>query len=555
LEQLELQIPLVEREFGDDFTFSTALLQTRLQPFQTSDGMYDYTDTVEKHIRSINLNLSLSHSQTAFAESWQFFLRQAVPYLRGDPIVRPAVLSIAEAISSDIAKETRSGDLMSSIHDTRLSLLLSLLEVAWFSTADKPGEIKSFVGLVDNIPGILLNEAQSPAKSILGTTSVPFHRTLLQIVYFCTKHSRTLSQRPNILHADQRLRIGVMLEAALTLVVDGLRVVFDSARNRVDTELDRDMELLVSVFEQCTRLDINPSSTFWLIRCQETDVIKSSLNLLVQTDLTGLVDIPLLLARKRSFYSPFIFMFHMALASIPAAAERLASEGVLVAYSNTSISQAISAGTIDVQLPELPGERSPAHQAYCAMLAVVAGVVTALGRHNHYFDAEASGLVQLFGDQISRALSWTIGDALTLPLLEEMEQVVGLFSSIADHAPSSANPSPVVVKILRVFTTHALLLLQQINYALTHPNHLASLVEPVTTEERAQLTKDPQEQDRLKLPIINRLVNRLFRLSNMLVSTLISISRADSILIAEQEDWPIHEATLVPVRQILFYLF
>jgi nuclear pore complex protein Nup188 len=138
---------------------------------------------------------------------------------------------------------------------------------------------------------------------------------------------------------------------------------------------------------------------------------------------------------------------------------------------------------------------------------------------------------------------------MTLPLLEEMEQVVNLFSSIADSTPSAANTSPVVAKVLRVFTTHALLLLQQVNYALTHPNHLASLLEPVTGDERAQIARDAQEQDPLKRSIITQLVHRLFRLSSMLVSTLISISRADSVLIAEQEDWLVHEALLVPVSR------
>jgi len=95
----------------------------------------------------------------------------------------------------------------------------------------------------------------------------------------------------------------------------------------------------------------------------------------------------------------------MAVVSIPSGAERFASEGVISAYSNNGISLAASSGLIDVMLPELPGERSPAHKAYCSMIAVVSAVVSALRRQHHFFDAEACGFVQLCGKQIVRALS------------------------------------------------------------------------------------------------------------------------------------------------------
>ena len=153
-----------------------------------------------------------------------------------------------------------------------------------------------------------------------------------------------------------------------------------SARSRADVDLDRDMQLLVGVFEQCIHPDIDASSTFWLTRCQETDVIRASLDLFVHVDLVGLSDLPLLLSRKQPLYAPHILLFHMALVSNPTAAERFASEGVLAAYSNNFISSAISSGLIDVVLPELPVQRSPAHLAYCSRLSIIATVITGLGR-------------------------------------------------------------------------------------------------------------------------------------------------------------------------------
>ncbi|KAH7887323.1 nucleoporin subcomplex protein binding to Pom34-domain-containing protein, partial [Phlebopus sp. FC_14] len=563
LEQLQSQDPLVEREFGDDFAFSPKLLRDRLQQCATDEEKVEIIEEVEKQLTSINLNMSLTHAQTSLAEAWRFLLKQLLPYIRVEERIRPHLLSLASTISADIAQEKRQGDMMANIHGTRLGLLLSILEVAWFSTTDTEAEANSFTTLVVNVHNVLLNEAQPPSQSFLGKLSVPFHPTLLQILYFCTRQSRNLAGRPKLFNANKRLTVTGLVEATITLVVDALRLTFDSARARLDLDLDRDMELLVAVFEQCIRPDVCTSSLPWLTRCQETDVISSSLELLVRTDMSGLSDLPLLRARRLPLYSPHILLFHMALVSVPSGAERFASEAVIATYSNNSISSAISAGLIDVVVPELPGERSSAHRAYCSMLAIIAGVVSALGRQHHFFGAQACGIVQLYGKQIVRALSWSIGDPITLPLLEEMEQVVSLFYAIAESAPPPTNPNPVTTKVLRVFSTQALVLLQQLNYALTHPNHLASLLEPVTAEERAAMEKEPMASssssslsqmdmiDLQKHPLTARLVHRLFRLSSSIVSTLVSISHAYDVLLGEQEDWPLHEALIVPHSKVV----
>ncbi|KAH9833832.1 nucleoporin subcomplex protein binding to Pom34-domain-containing protein [Rhodofomes roseus] len=556
LESLRIQEPVVERDYGDAFAFNTGLLQLRLQVFVRGDAV----EVVEAHrkLTAINLNLSLAHVQTTLTESWQYLLLRVVPYLRGNEALRRNFLNLAASVSESIAAEKRSGDMMSTIHSARLSVLLSLLEVVWFSTSDKAEEIKHFVTLVRNTRAIILNHSQPPMKSLMGQSPVPFHRPLLQIVYFCARHSRSLARRSKTLNAEQRLSISAMLDAALVLVIDSLRIKFDAACAALDLDLDQDLELFVAVFEQCTRTDVNVSHTFWLTRCQETDVVRASLRLFSRIDLVGISDLSLLRARKQPLYAPHILTFHMALASIPLAAEKLASEGILAAYTENPLSQAIRIGMIDVAIPELPNERSPAHRTYCTMLAIIAGVIMSLGRHGHFFDAEASGLVQLWGDQIHRALSWTIGDALTLPLLEEMEQVVNLFAAIAQNS-SADKASDAVQKVLRFFTNDALLLVQQLNYALTHPNHLASLFEPITADERNKFEAESKSSvsssadavDPMRRPFLTRLMHRLFRLSGSLLSTLCSISGTEVVLLGEQEDWPTQEALIVPHSKVV----
>ena len=554
LDHLRIQAPDCEREFGDNFTFSRELLRSRLQ-LEEEDAQ-----TMDIKLTSMNLNLSLTYTQSALASSWRYLLLQTVPFLRAAPSIRLHVLALVASISEAIASEKRSGEMMATIYGERLSLLLALLELAWFSSGDTKAEIQSFISFVGNVRGIILSETQPPVKSFLGHLAAPFHRTLLQIMYFCARHSRSLYLRKKVLSAEQRLSVGAFLDSSLNLVIDALRLCFESALTRFDMDLDQDLEFLVAVFEQCTRLDVNLSPMTWLTKCQENSVITTSLRLFARTDLVGLSDLTLLRSRRQPLYATHILTFHMALASIPSAAERLAGEGVLLAYGENTISNAIRSGSIDVTIPELPGERSPAHKAYCSMLAVVSGVSSALGRQTH-FDGDVSGFVQLYGDQLSRALSWGIGDPLTLPYLEELEQVVNLFAAIARNLPLMARPGESVTRILGVFTTHALTLLQHLNYALTHPNHLASLLEPVTSLERELIEKDRKSSfqsssdiiDPMKRPFLTRLIHRLFKLTNGIMGALTDISGAERVLIGEQQDWLLHEALVVPVR--IFVLF
>ncbi|KJA28250.1 hypothetical protein HYPSUDRAFT_197752 [Hypholoma sublateritium FD-334 SS-4] len=109
---------------------------------------------------------------------------------------------------------------------------------------------------------------------------------------------------------------------------------------------------------------------------------------------------------------------------------------------------------------------------------------------------ENAKLQQLKKEALLRALRFVHSeiwfeqaDPITLPLLEEIDQVGNLFYALAASVPTSAKSNALVERILSGFTVNALKLLQQVNYAITHPNHLASLYEPVTHDERVRFEK------------------------------------------------------------------
>ncbi len=81
-----------------------------------------------------------------------------------------------------------------------------------------------------------------------------------------------------------------------------------------------------------------------------------------------------------------------------------------------------------------------------------------------------------------------------------------------------------------------------------HPNHLASLYEPITQDERVKYEKEQTHSDPMKRPIVMHLIRRLFQISSTVVGTLLVISRADIVLSSGVDDWPLQESLVVPVR-------
>ncbi|KAI5121186.1 hypothetical protein M0805_005987 [Coniferiporia weirii] len=256
IESLRSSEPITEREFGDNFMLSAPLLHDILRStLAVGSRSGTPSEQVQFLVYSVNLNMSLSLPQLFLAESWCFLLEQVRGYLRGDPNARTILLAAAASTARDIASERRSGDFMSTIHGSRLRLLLAILEAVWFSPTESPPQLKNFMALLECLGGIISSEAFPLGKSLLGAITNPFHRSLLQVVYFCARNCQQFDLNSPHVKAEHRLLMGRTFTAALTLVIDALRLSFDTARTRLDTELDRDMTIFVAVFQELSSLN------------------------------------------------------------------------------------------------------------------------------------------------------------------------------------------------------------------------------------------------------------------------------------------------------------
>jgi len=232
-----------------------------------------------------------------------------------------------------------------------------------------------------------------------------------------------------------------------------------------------------------------------------------------------------------------------------APAQTLAVSGAISAYSNISISSALTVGTLNVVHPELPGERNPGQQAWCNILTIATALVGAVGKvSSHFIETEITSFIQFYGAQISRALEWNVGQPLSSATLEELEAVMRLFNAISVGTNPRSAADVQAQGILRTFAEKALTLIQHINYALSHPNHFASLFEAITADERRALDKEVGQTPSMdsvhelldveKRPFVASLTQRMHVIVRDILCTLVIVNQGDEVVIAEPEDWP-----------------
>ncbi|KAG9017670.1 hypothetical protein FRB90_000315 [Tulasnella sp. 427] len=532
-----------QRTYGDHYLYQSDVVHNRLMKCAGSDESLGYYATlIFLHTCAVNLDWSLTDSEILLTRSWETMLQEAAGWLRTQPNLDAPIMMSAAQMAKVIAEERRGGDTMQNVHADRLSMLEGLLNVAWLSTSTVAPDPAQIAELVRSVRFIATSESFPPLDSLRRRTQPSFHRTLLRIVYCCA-HKAAQVCRSTGTKLEQRLAISADVSEILGFVVDAMRSVFDLAYNPSTFDLSDDLKLLVAVFEKCTKTELHSTPSTWLARCQEVDLLRASLEVLVRSDLVGRSQ------PQGGSHLPslgqHILYFHIVLARLPASAERLAQEGVITAYQKVNLAPYLQAGAVTPISNAPPGEYSSLHRAWCTMLGVSTSLTQVLGTEGHFLSSEIVALVQLFGAQLTRALGWTIDEPLTFPLVEEIHRVVRLFQATASCAiMDERDPEPSVQAVLGAFAERSLLLLQQLNYVLSHPNHLVTLLEPVSLEERMLLEKEVagsidgpvQMIDSATRPLIASLVQRLLIIVRDAASTLLIISKSDWLFCVRDDD-------------------
>lgn len=567
IEGLQSPFSAAQRTYGTEYLYQVTLLGSRLPAQMIDQKSGSKLRHVLVDMQAVNCNWSLVDAQIELTRAWKQFLQEGGAILQADAKMQTSLFKQSVTLSDMIAKEQRTGKIMTIVHTERLGTLLALLQSSWsLSLTINRETTKLFTDLLRNVHAIVISETFPPLDSIRDSNSgegASFHRQILQITYFCARRARSLFLQPSSIGPEQRAIISSTMLSITTFVATALSESIENAKSQQTMDLDRDMELLVTVFEQCTRPELHISPRLWLERVQELDLARSSLELLVKSDLGGdFVDGETLRAQRHPLYGRHMLALQHCLSSDDGPAETLAMAGAVSAYCNISIGNHLTVGTLSTVHPELPGDRNPGHQTWCTILSIVTGLVGAIGqRSSHFIETEVTSFIQFYGSQLSRALEWNVGEHLSSSSLEELENIMSLFYVVGLGVNPRSAADLQASELLRIFAEKSLVLVQHLNYALSHPNHLVSLFEPITSEERRSLDKELSQAASLtsvldlldvdKRPFIASLTQRLHVVVRNIMATLVIVNRGDEVIITEPEDWPSDvQIALVSLRPI-----
>lgn len=553
LEALQTPFPFSHRHFGPDYLYQITLLESRL-PIEAYPREIPRIRQILHTAQAANCNWSLVDAQIEHTRAWKKFVQEGGPTVQGGDAGQEMLFSLSIPLSEIIAKESRRGDIMAVIHVERLGILLALLEGSWSLplSGDKK-LVKSFCDLVRNVHAIVMSETFPPIDSLRQTRAgvgTQYHRLVLRLAYLCSRRARAVCSKQSLLTADQCSIIASAMFSITAFVSVALVETIENARSTQAVEIDRDLELLVTVFEQSTRPELHTSPGLWLERVQELNLARISLELLAKCDIAGVhMDEESWRTLRYPLYARHMLALQASLSSTDGAADTLAMSGAASAYCSISIAPALNVGTLDTYHPALPGDRNPAHTAWCMILTIMTGLVGSVGsRSGHFIETEVVSFIQFYGAQLSRALEWNVGLPLSSAILDELNGVMGLFYAMSLWVNPRSPIDQQAKAILETFSEKSLTLLQHLNYVLSHPNHLASLFEANSSEERRILDRELAQSvgmtstsdllDVDKRPFIATLTQKLHGTVRDILSTLVIVNQGDAVIVTEPDDWP-----------------
>lgn len=532
IESISLQAHPRDREFGSKYLYPLETLRERLAQLQRSD-VYNVTrgDRAVSNVAAMNLNWSLADAQMMLTNSWRYLLLQLKSYMRSRKM-EPVAMALADAVAGAIAAESRSGPVIVIVHSERLQILLTFLEVAWFEISDEKS-IKAFLAMSSSLHNAVHSDSFPPLASMADRSLPPYHAQLLQVIFYYARMSRTLliSNKP-LLSSSGHIHIATLLRSAVLTTLEGLRNAFDASANpNVQAGLLGDVQLLIATFHSCSRIEIGIPISEWLPYCRQLSLCEISLKLLELIASSDHVPI----------FAQLLF-FHSSLASSIEASQELAEAGCLPTYSRLPL--------------DLPSD------LWCTVLSVITRLVTSIGYDTNFIQLDVCSFIQVHGERMEHALSWTIDDTVNPSSLEELERVTELFYAFANVCRPFLSKSTLASQILQAYNGSALKLLQQLNYAFAHPNHLVSLIEPSTDEEVSKLASElPKGSsfvlsdlvDACKTPLGSHYIQRVAMITNNLLLTLLVLSGADNLL-GNRGDWDttVHPL-LTPVSPARFH--
>ncbi|KAK4685740.1 hypothetical protein P7C73_g4400, partial [Tremellales sp. Uapishka_1] len=496
LVQFKSVLMACERDYGERYLYDGAVHIPLDETLESS---------VNLSVATLNLNWSALDAQISLTKSFRSLCESISTFTDGDPLAASAALKTAVAVAEELAEEYRGGDVMLAAQTERLGILSILLDTAM----DADHEISDsslLVRLEKALRSVIESPLFPPVISLRHPELPAIHKPVLRSLFLLL----------------QRLSPGSIIDSFLDsgtmIALEAADILLDRVVRDQGPPSHNDLSLVIGILCEITKL--NKTVPMLLDKMQEFGIVSRSLEVVIRAKLVGAHVAPPVSS---------VLLLHLALASNPVSAEKLAVFGILPAYSDNLIAVEAEQGRISTSNPA-----GNVNQAWCGMLFVIKALLSSLPDTASFAKSDVVPFVRVCSAQMLKALSWEGETPLSGGAIDELELVVdvfyGLYRSIGG---------------LNEYVLPALHLLKSIRYALSHPRLLSTLFIPASEEEMSSLEKELQSLeaskgpvdllDETRTPVLAEKTLALLRIARTILLTL-SISTKAWTILRGQED-------------------
>ncbi|WAR55475.1 hypothetical protein PtB15_6B216 [Puccinia triticina] len=531
--------------YGNGFVYDYELVIGRIRG---SDVSASVADEVMKNLIAINWNLSAVDAQLEVTQSWESLLevvfQQKSITLQLGPQLSQSVLESANVI----AKEIRGGDFMLNIHSVRISILLTLVQALPVNEETSRTTIK----LLESVKSLISSERFPILDSIKRRLKINWHTNFLKLLYLIFRRCAPI-KIPS-LNDEQRHLMVNLVETFLRSSISILETVLTLAQISSDANYEQDLKLSVSIFTELMNSPVRPPIMNWAHRIH--DLCQPAFNLLTQEPL---------LDDQEPMFAEHVIRLFMSLALDDRLAEYMASEGLIPVLLNISLTPRASEGLIEPVASNRPFERSPTHRLWCSILALVTSLANTLCYSETFVLDEISSFARLYSPQLLKAISvisppdHTLRGSsemnLTLAGLEEAELVTNLLVVVSSKPVGRS-----LLSLPENYRQAMLTALQTLAHCLNHPNSTSKWLEnDVTWKSSSRLmsqtlgkTGQVVVDNGQPLPThVQEALLHMLQVSRNILHTLVSHTRALSVLTRDVAEWAVEYAMINPTRSIV----
>lgn len=472
-------------------------------------------------IDMFNLNWSMLDADIALTKSFHGLIERISYWTQGDGLSAAACLRAASSVTELLGAEERVGDVMLAIQVERLALLAALLETGLDAENDQ-ADSTSLRELLLGVKRVLENVSFPPLSSLRHAELPPLHRPVLRILF--------LLFQSLAIHPKHDLQLDTMLEEAVVFIFEAADIILDSVLRGHDSTGD----LGLVIGSLCGMIKVVPTPV-WLDKMSETNLIGRSLEIVTRTKVlettpthaTAGVTSPSFVPSQ----IPLVLLLHLALATNPSAAEKLAVSGVLSAYSDNSIALAAETASI---VPPVETAPYTIHGSWYSMLLVVKALLSSLHDTRSFIRSDVTPFIRVGTEQMIRALTWNGETPLTTSALDEMQITLDIFYGISQAVSGGADG------ILSAIGPPIVDLLKGMREAFEHPLELTQTISPSSEDEHVALEQELGAVldanrgvavdlvtllDEQRMPTVSGRVERLLVATSTAAMTLVNLTR------------------------------